>query len=40
MITEALGVDWNVSSNDISIALKNIETIIDTVTEGVDNDFV
>lgn len=38
-IADALGVDWNVSSNDISIALKNIETIIDTVAEGVDNDF-
>lgn len=38
-IADALGVDWNVSSNDISIALKNIETIIDTVAEGIDNDF-
>lgn len=38
-ITEALGVDWDISSKDVAIALRNIETILDNVAESLENDF-
>ena len=38
-IAEALGVDWDVSSKDVAIALRNIEKILDNVAESLDNDF-
>jgi hypothetical protein len=38
-ITDALGVDWLVSSKDAAIALRNIETILDNVAENLENDF-
>lgn len=39
-ITEALGVDiYDLSSKDIYIVLKNIEKILDSVAESLDNDF-
>ena len=39
-ITNALGVDSDdLSLKDIGIALLNIETILETVAESLDNDF-
>ena len=39
-ITDALGIDVDdLSSKDIAIALKNIETIIDDIAEDIEDDF-
>ena len=39
-ITDALGVDiYDLSSKDIYTVLRNIETILDSVAESLDNDF-
>jgi hypothetical protein len=38
-IAEVLGVDWDLSSKDVSIALRNIEKILDDVAESLENDF-
>lgn len=38
-IAEALGVDWEISSKDVSVALRNIEKILDNVAESLENDF-
>lgn len=39
-ITDALGVDiYDLSSKDIYTILRNIETILDSVAESLDNDF-
>lgn len=38
-ITAALGVDWDLSSKDLSTALRNIEKILDKVAESLENDF-
>ena len=39
-ITDALGVDiYDLSSKDICVVLRNIETILDGVAENLENDF-
>lgn len=39
-ITDALGVDiYDLSSKDIYTVLRNIETVLDSVAESLDNDF-
>ena len=38
-IAEALGVDWEISSKDVSIALTNIEIILGKVADNLENDF-
>jgi hypothetical protein len=39
-IADALGIDINdLSLKDISVALLNIESILDSVAESLDNDF-
>lgn len=38
-IAEALGVDWDITSKDVAIALRNIEKILDNVAESLDDDF-
>lgn len=38
-IIEALGVDWEISSKDVSIALTNIEIILGKVADNLENDF-
>ena len=39
-ITDALGVDvYDLSPKDISIVLRNIEKILDSVAESLENDF-
>jgi hypothetical protein len=38
-VRNALGVDWDLSSKEIAIALRNIEKILDDVAERLENDF-
>ena len=39
-ITDALGIDVDdLSSKDIAIALRNIETIIDDIAKDIEDDF-
>jgi len=38
-ITDALGIDWDISSKDIADALRNIEIIIDKVAANLEDDY-